>query len=87
MSAQWIVSGRLIPLGGPPVKLEFGRYVALIGLPERSVGQAIRVWQNSFRSWWFIAKSTKRSDCIIVLSPSFDQDLCLLKYVEDFCVE
>ena len=61
--------------------------VALVGGPERSVGQADRARQGGFRRWWFVSERAVRSDRIVVLSPLLDQDGGFLQRIEDLSVQ
>ena len=61
--------------------------VALVGGPERSVGQAGRARQDGFRGWWFVAERAVWSDRIVVLSPLLDQDAGFLQRIEDLPVQ
>ena len=61
--------------------------VALLGGPERSVGQASRARQDGFGSRRQIAERAVRLECVVMLAPASDQDLGLPQRVEDFPVE
>ena len=61
--------------------------VALLGGPERSVGEPNRARQDRFRGGWLVAQRAVRADRVVMLPPVFDKDLCLLQAVEDFSVQ
>ena len=43
--------------------------------------------QDRFGGWRLVARRAVRADGVVVLSPAFDQDLCLLQAVEDLSAQ
>ena len=77
----------LPPSGGPPAALELGGQ----GRPSGSTGTQCRSGRmgeaRSFRGRRLVARRAVRADGVVVLSPAFDEELCLLQAVEDFSVQ